>query len=224
LGRRRIQWALLSEGTKADAGHRIPEYIKPLVQNLTVETPEGKKVLCDKMVVNCPINIKGRNLPINLLVFKSLGYDVILGMDRLSKYYASINCRGKVDVFQLPGVERFKFNGSCTPATPPILSAIQATRNIRQGASVFLAYVTAKPEAESKLEDIPMACDYSNVFAEAVIGLPPDREIEFTIDLIQRTQPINKAPYRMAPAELKELKEQLQELLDRGFIRPSVSP
>jgi len=89
LGRRRIQWALLSEGTKADAGHRIPAYIKlrhistqPLVQNLTVETPEGKKVLCDKMVVNCPINIKGRNLPINLLVFKSLGYDVILGMDR----------------------------------------------------------------------------------------------------------------------------------------------
>jgi hypothetical protein len=63
------------------------------------------------MVENCPINIKGRNLPINLSVFKSLGYDVIQGMDWLSKYYASINCREKVVVFQLPGVERFKFNG-----------------------------------------------------------------------------------------------------------------
>jgi hypothetical protein len=55
----------------------------PLIQNLTVETLGGKKVVCDKMVENCPINIKGRNLPINLSVFKSLGYDVILGMDWL---------------------------------------------------------------------------------------------------------------------------------------------
>jgi hypothetical protein len=54
--------------------------------------------------------------------------------------------------------------------------------------------------------------------------LPPDREIEFTIELMPGTQPIHKAPYRMAPTELKELKEQLQDLLDRGFIQPSVSP
>jgi hypothetical protein len=69
-----------------------------------------------------------------------------------------------------------------------------------------------------------VACDYLDVFAEVVTGLPPDCEIEFTIDLILGTQPIHKAPYRMAPAKLKELKKQLQELLDRGFIRPSVSP
>jgi len=108
---------------------------QPLVQNLTIETPGGKKVVCDKIVENCPINIKGKNLPINLSVFKPLGYDAILGMDWLLKYYAGINCREKVVVFQLPGVERFKFNGSCTQATPTLLSAIQATRNIRQGAS-----------------------------------------------------------------------------------------
>jgi hypothetical protein len=150
---------------------------RPLVQSLTVETLGGKKVVCDKMVENCPINIKGRNLHINLSVFKSLGYDVILGMDWLSKYYGSINYREKVVVFQLPSVERFKFNGSCTRATPPLLSTVQATRNIRQGASAFLAYVTAKPEAERTLEDIPVACDYPDVFAEVVTGLPPDREI-----------------------------------------------
>jgi hypothetical protein len=132
---------------------------QPLVQNLTVETPGGEKVVCDKMVENCPINIKGRNLPIKLSMFKSLGYDVILGMDWLSKYYARTNCREKVVVFQLPGVERFKFNGSCVRATPPLLSTIQATRNIRQGASAFLAYVTVKLQAERKLEDILVACD-----------------------------------------------------------------
>jgi hypothetical protein len=68
-----------------------------------------------------------------------------------------------------------------------------------------------KLEVERKLEDIPVACNYPDVFAKVVTGLPLDREIEFTIDLIPRTQPIHKAPYCMAPAKLKELKEQLQE-------------
>lgn len=74
-----------------------------------------------------------------------------------------------------------------------------------------------------KLEDIPMECNYPDVFSE-IIGLPPNQEVEFSIDLIPGTQPIHKAPYRMAPTKLRELKEQLQELLDRGFIWPSVSP
>jgi hypothetical protein len=73
------------------------------------------------------------------------------------------------------------------------------------------------------LEDIPIVCQYSNVFSE-ITSLPPDREVEFSIDLIPGTQPIHKAPYCMAPTELRELKEQLQELLDRGFIHLSVSP
>lgn len=68
-----------------------------------------------------------------------------------------------------------------------------------------------------------MVCNYPDVFFE-VLGLPPDMEIEFFIDLVPGTQPIHKASYCLAPTELRELKEQLQELLDRGFIRPSVSP
>jgi hypothetical protein len=66
--------------------------------------------------------------------------------------------------------------------------------------------------------------DYPDVFAEVTTGLLPDREIEFTIDLMPGTKPIHKTPYRMAPSELKELKKQLEDLVDRGFIRPSVSP
>jgi hypothetical protein len=77
--------------------------------------------------------------------------------------------------------------------------------------------VKAKPEVEKKLEDIPIVCDYPYVFAEILLGQPPDREIEFTID-IPGTQPIHKAPHRMAQSKLKKLKEQLQELLDRVFI------
>jgi hypothetical protein len=147
-----------------------------------------------------------------------------LGMDWLSKYYANIDCRKKEVIFRSPSEEEFKFCGSRVRATPLLLSAIQARRSIRSGAQVFLAYIKAEPEGERKLEDIPIARDYPDVFAEVTTGLPPDREIEFTIDLMPGTQPIHKAPYRMAPSELKELKKQLEDLVDRGFIRPSVSP
>jgi len=77
---------------------------------------------------------------------------------------------------------------------------------------------------EKKIKEIPVVQDFSNVFPEDLQGLPPDREIEFCIELTPGAAPVSKAPHRMAPAELKELKEQLQELLDKGFIRPSVSP
>ena len=72
-----------------------------------------------------------------------------------------------------------------------------------------------------KLDDIPVVKEFLDVFPEDLLGIPIDREIEFSIDLLPRTSPILKAPYRMAPTELKE---QLQELLDKGFIRPSASP
>ena len=75
-----------------------------------------------------------------------------------------------------------------------------------------------------KLENITIVCEFGEVFLEDLPGLPPDREIEFSIDVIPGTASISQAPYRMAPAELKELKIQLHELLDKGFIRPSMSP
>ncbi|WVZ75299.1 hypothetical protein U9M48_023369 [Paspalum notatum var. saurae] len=74
------------------------------------------------------------------------------------------------------------------------------------------------------LEEIPVICEYLDVFPEELPGMPPDRDVEFIIDLFSRTAPIAKRPYRMAPAELAELKEQHRELQQKGFIRPSSSP
>ena len=88
----------------------------------------------------------------------------------------------------------------------------------------YLATVRDTQQGELKLEDIPIVREFPDVFLEDLSGLPPDREIEFSIDLLPGSSPISKAPYRMAPVELRELKAQLQELLDKGFIRPSVSP
>ena len=88
----------------------------------------------------------------------------------------------------------------------------------------YLAHVVDTRSSEVGLEDVPVVRDFPDVFPEYLPGLPPEREIDFPIDLVPGTSPISLPPYRMAPAELKELKTQLQELVDRGFIRPSISP
>jgi len=72
--------------------------------------------------------------------------------------------------------------------------------------------------------DIPVVCEFPDVFPEELPGLPPDREVEFKIELVPGTAPISRRPYRMPPNELAELKVQLQDLLDKGLIQPSSSP
>ncbi|GJZ31437.1 putative reverse transcriptase domain-containing protein [Tanacetum coccineum] len=93
---------------------------------------------------------------------------------------------------------------------------------------VFLAQISAKKEEDKserkQIEDVPIVRDFPEVFPEDLPGLPPARPVEFQIDLIPGAAPVARAPYRLAPSEMKELSEQLQELSDKGFIRPSSSP
>ena len=79
-------------------------------------------------------------------------------------------------------------------------------------------------DSGSRLKDIPVVREFLDVFPEDLPGIPPDREIDFRIELAPRTEPISKAPYRMAPLELKALKVQMEELMSKGFVRPSTSP
>ena len=79
-------------------------------------------------------------------------------------------------------------------------------------------------DSGSRLEDIQVVREFSDVFSEDLPGIPPDREIDFHIKLAPGTKPISKAPYRMAPSELKELKVQMEELVNKGFVRLSTSP
>ena len=74
------------------------------------------------------------------------------------------------------------------------------------------------------LADIPVVCEYPDVFSDDLPGMPLDRNVEFAIELQPGTAPISRRPYRMTPNELAKLKKQLQELLDKGYIRPSTSP
>ena len=75
-----------------------------------------------------------------------------------------------------------------------------------------------------EIRDIPVVCEFPDVFPEDLPGLPPDRDVQFGIDLKPRIAPISRRAYRMPPKELAELKTQLQELIEKGFIQPSSSP
>ena len=125
--------------------------------------------------------------------------------------------------FIISSQPEFSFEGKHVDRPLRMISALRFSSFLRKGCQGFLAYVVNEG-TDLKLEDIPIVRDYPDVFPEDFLGLPPEREVEFTIDLEPWTTPISKAPYKMTPLELKELKIQLQELLDKGFIRPSVSP
>ncbi|GKC43385.1 putative reverse transcriptase domain-containing protein [Tanacetum coccineum] len=97
-----------------------------------------------------------------------------------------------------------------------------------KGCLVFLANITTKETKDKlekkRLEDVPIVQDFPDVFPEDLSGLPPTRQVEFQIDLIPGVTLVARAPYRLAPSKMKELSEQLKELFDKGFIRPSSSP
>ncbi|KAI5352716.1 hypothetical protein L3X38_005608 [Prunus dulcis] len=146
-----------------------------------------------------------------------VGLDVILGMDWLAKHHFSVDCFKKEVVFRSPGRPEVTFYGERRVLPSCLISAMTAKRLLRKGCSGYLAQVIDTRDHELKLEDIPVVQEFTDVFPKDLPGLPPHRKIEFTIELVPGTNPISQAPYRMALAELKKLKIQLQELGAKVF-------
>nr|GEV16044.1 hypothetical protein [Tanacetum cinerariifolium] len=158
-------------------------------------------------------------------------YNAIIGMDWLRRHHAVIMCDEKL--VRVPfGNETLVFHraksyiGRESRLTVISCSKVQEYRT--KGCHVFLAQISAtkdddKPEGKH-VKDIPIVQDFPEVFPEDFPGLPPARPIEFQIDLILGAAPVARAPYRLTPSEMKELSKQLQELSDKGFIRPNSSP
>nr|GEZ71747.1 putative reverse transcriptase domain-containing protein [Tanacetum cinerariifolium] len=109
-----------------------------------------------------------------------------------------------------------------------IISCTKTQRYLLKGCPIFLAHVTTKQaedkSKEKRLEDVPVVQDFLEVFPEDFSGIPPTRQVEFQIDLVLGAAPVARAPYRLAPSEMKEFSDQPIELADKGFIRPSFSP
>ena len=144
-------------------------------------------------------------------------------MDWLATHHALLDYFAKRVTFHIPGQPNFFFEGSSSDTLVQLILVMKAQSLHKKGYQGYLTYVVGN-DKDLKLDDIPIVRDYPDVFPKELPGLPPKREVEFTIKLVPGITPISKAPYRMAPLELKELKSQLQEMLDRSFIRPSESP
>jgi hypothetical protein len=149
-----------------------------------------------------PIKLGSIIFRTTLLIMGLESVDIILGTDWLSRHQAVMDITMRAIEIHSPTC------GEITLYLP------------NQGCT----YSCALTVIESPVEGIPVVCEYPDVFPDELPGMPPDRDIEFAIELQPRTAPISKRPYRMPPAELVELKKQLQELLDKGFIHPSTSP
>ncbi|GKB71396.1 putative reverse transcriptase domain-containing protein [Tanacetum coccineum] len=171
--------------------------IPPITLDTTydIEMANGNLVGTNTIIQGCTLILLNQPFKIDLMPIKLGSFDVVIGMDWLSKYHARILYDEKV--VHIP------INGETL---------------------IIRAQVMEKKLDERQLEDIPVVREFPEVFLEDLLGLPPVRQVEFQIDLMPRAEPLARAPYRLAPSEMQELSDQLQELADRCFIRPSTSP
>ncbi|GJY97881.1 putative reverse transcriptase domain-containing protein [Tanacetum coccineum] len=166
-----------------------PSVISP---GYEIEIASGVKVEINKIIRGCRLELEGHTFIIDLIPFGYSSFDVIVGMDWLSKLRAKIVCYEKIVQIPLSNGSILEVHGE------------RPEGNLKQLKTMKVN--------ELKLEDIPVVREFPGVFPEDLLGLPPSREVEFRIDLIPRAMPVVKSPYRLAPTEMQELSNQLKEI------------
>jgi Retroviral aspartyl protease len=170
------------------------------------------------------VRIAGRDLVVDLTVLDMRDFDVLLGLDWLTRHLTIVDCERHSVRFGDEMSEPFYFRGKKPGTRVSIISALQAKHLMSAGCEYYLTSVVVTDAKEVDISTVPVASEYPDVFPDELPGLPPPRDVEFYIELQPGTTPVARALYRMAPAELRELKIQLEELLEKEFIRPSTSP
>ncbi|GJR79706.1 putative reverse transcriptase domain-containing protein [Tanacetum coccineum] len=202
-----------------------------LENHYDIELADGKIIGVNIIIRGCTLNFMNHPFNIDLIPVPLSSFDVIIGMDWLTKYHGVIICDEKIVcvpfrremlIFQGNG------NNQREESRLNIILCTKAQMYLLKRCDVILAHITikeTKDKSEGKrLEDVPIVRDFPKVFPEDLPGIPPARQVEFQIDLVPGAAPVAWVPYRLAPSEMKELVEQLQELFDKVFIRPSSSP
>ncbi|GKE65203.1 reverse transcriptase domain-containing protein [Tanacetum coccineum] len=199
--------------------------IPPITLDTTydIEMANGNLVGTNTVIQGCTLILLNQPIEIDLMPIKLGSFDIVIGMDWLSKYHARISYDEKVVHLPING-ETLIIRGDRSKTRLSLISCIKTERYISRGCQVFIAQVMEKKSDDKRLEDIPVVREFLEIFPKDLPGLPLVRQIEFQIDLILRTAPVARAPYRLALSKIQELSNQLQELADRGFIRPSTSP
>ena len=197
---------------------------QPLEGRMRVSLPAGDPLLTDRVVRDSRVLIEGHEFPADLVALDMRDFDVVLGMDWLPRHRAKLDCYKNEVKLNRPGKLEVKFRGLRKELSFCMISVMAAQRMLRKGCQGYLAYVVETWKEGTILDEIPVVREFPDVFPDDIARLLLEREVEFTIDLIPGTEPISIPPHRMASTELRELKAQLEELLSKGFIRPSISP
>ncbi|GJW81068.1 putative reverse transcriptase domain-containing protein [Tanacetum coccineum] len=188
-----------------------------------VELADGRVVSTNTVLKGCTLNLVNHIFEIDLMPIELGTFDVIIGMDWLVKNDAVIVCGEKV--VRIPyGNKMLIVESDKGVSRLEVISCIKARMYVERGCHLFLAHMMENKSKEKRLEDVPIIHDFPEVFPKEFPGLPSPRQVEFRIDLVPRVAPVVRAPYRLAPSKMREHSIQLQELLEKGFIRPSSSP
>ncbi|MFS7948471.1 putative transcription factor interactor and regulator CCHC(Zn) family [Helianthus anomalus] len=198
-----------------------------LSSSFEVEVATGKSIVVNSILRDCTLELNNHIFPINLIPMQLGSFDVIVGMDFLRENHAEVVCFEKMIRFSLANGDQLCVYGETASKGLKIMSCLQASKYLRKEYQAFLANIVVVGEEKKRkveVKDVPVVREFPQVFPDDLPGLPPSRDIDFRIDLIPGANPVAKAPYRLAPSEMRELSSQLQELLEKGFIRPSTSP
>ncbi|WMV45093.1 hypothetical protein MTR67_038478 [Solanum verrucosum] len=145
------------------------------------------------------------------------------GMAWLSPYYVMLNCNAKFVTLETPGKEKLEWEGVYKSKSAKVISFVREMKLVGHVCLAYLAHIRDIDVESPSIESIPVVSEFKELFPTYLPGMPPDRDIDFYIDLESGSHPISIPLYRMAPTELRVIKAQIQELLEKGFICPSVS-
>ena len=148
----------------------------------------------------------------DLICLTLSGMDVILGMNWLEFNYVHINCFSKT----------VRFSSVEEEGETEFFTTEQLKQLMHDGIQMFSLMAFLFIENQAMIDKLQLVCDFLEVFPDEIPDVLPEREVEFSIDLVPGTKPVSMAPYRMSASELVELKKQLEDLLDKKFVRPSV--